>query len=75
LGVIDLPRLGAKLAKVFWRPGTEAVLPQFKEAIQSLQQRGTVLVLARVDDELGIKTGHACGITMFQGFYIDDMVS
>ncbi len=75
LGVIDLPRLGAKLAKGFWRPGTEAVLPQFKEAIQSLQQRGTVLVLARVDDELGIKTGHACGITMFQGFYIDDMVS
>ena len=75
LGVIDLPRLGAKLGKVFWRPGTETILPQYKDAIQNLQQRGTVLVLARVDDELGIKTGHACGITMFQGFYVDDMVS
>ena len=75
LGVIDLPRLGAKLAKVFWRPGTENSLPRFKETIQSLQQRGTVLVMARVDDELAIKTAHACGITMFQGFLIDDMVS
>ena len=74
LGVIDLPRLGAKLAKVFWRPGTENILPGFKETIHGLQQRGTVLVLARVDDELAIKTGHACGITMFQGFLIDDMV-
>tara|TARA_R110000772_G_scaffold49123_7_gene112981 strand:- start:73162 stop:73989 length:828 start_codon:yes stop_codon:yes gene_type:complete len=74
LGVIDLPKLGAKLAKVFWRPGTENSLPKFKETIQSLQQRGTVLVMARVDDELAIKTAHACGITMFQGFLIDDMV-
>ncbi|MEQ8806183.1 MAG: hypothetical protein RIE16_10425 [Rhodospirillales bacterium] len=74
LGVIDLSKLGAKLAKVFWRPGTENSLPKFKETIQGLQQRGTVLVMARVDDDLAIKTAHACGITMFQGFLIDDMV-
>ncbi len=74
LGVLDLPRLGAKLAKIFWRPGAETVLPAMKETVHSLQQRGTVLVLARVDDEIAIKTGHACGITMFQGFHIDDMV-
>ncbi|MEQ9360487.1 MAG: hypothetical protein RLO05_02180, partial [Rhodospirillales bacterium] len=61
-------------AKVFWRPGTENSLPKFKETIQGLQQRGTVLVMARVDDDLAIKTAHACGITMFQGFLIDDMV-
>lgn len=32
------------------------------------------MVLARVDDEAVIQTGHACGITMFQGFHIDDLV-
>ena len=75
LGVIDLARLGAKLGKIFWRPGTETVLPDLRETVQSIQQRGTVLVLARVDDELGIRTGHACGINMFQGFYVDDLVN
>jgi hypothetical protein len=74
LGVMDLSRLGAKLAKVFWRPGTETTLPAMKETIQKMQQRGTVLVLARVDDEQAIKVGHSVGITMFQGFHIDDMV-
>ena len=74
LGILDLPRLGAKLAKIFWRPGTENSLPQMKEIIHGMQQRGTVMVLARVDDEAAIKVGHSCGITMFQGFYIDDMV-
>ena len=73
LGVMDLPLLGAKLAKIFWRPGTENSLPNFRETIQKMQQKGTVMVLARVDDEAAIKVGHACGITMFQGFYIDDM--
>ncbi len=74
LGVIDLPLLSAKLAKIFWRPGSETVLPERKAAIQNLQQRGTVMVLARVDDEIAIKTGHGCGITMFQGFHIDDVL-
>ena len=70
----SLPRLGAKLGKIFWRPGTENVLPTLRDTVIGLQQRGTVLVLARVDDELGIKTGHACGITMFQGFHVDNLV-
>lgn len=75
LGVLDLPRLNAKLAKIFWRPGTETVLPPLKETIHNMQQRGTVMVMARVDDELAIQAGHACGITMFQGFHIDDLVA
>lgn len=74
IGLIDLPRLGAKLGKIFWRPGTETVLPGHRQAIHEMQQRGTVMVLARVDDETGVTTGQACGITMFQGFYVDDLV-
>jgi len=31
-------------------------------------------VLARVDDDLGIEIGHDLGITMFQGFGIDDLI-
>lgn len=75
LGIVDLPRLEAKLAKIFWRPGAENVIPAHRKEILSMQQRGTVMVLARVDDELGVKTGQMCGITMFQGFHIDSVLS
>jgi len=75
VGVVNLARLDANMAKIFWRPGAEQVLMNFKNEIAEIQKSGTVLVLARMDDELGLNTGHELGISMFQGFYVDDLFS
>ncbi len=73
-GVVNLSRLNANMAKIFWRPGAEDVLPNFKDEIARTQAGGTLIVLARLDDEQGLNTGHQLGITMFQGFFVDDLL-
>lgn len=75
VGIMNLGRLNANMAKIFWRPGAEDILPDFKEEITNIQKSGTILVMARLDDEVGLQTGHDLGITMFQGFYLDDLLS
>ena len=62
------------MAKIFWRQGAESVLPRFRKEIERIQDNGTVVVLARVDDETGVEIGHDLGISMFQGFYIDGLL-
>jgi len=74
IGIVNLTRLNANLAKVFWRAGAEDILPKYRNEIMEIQKAGTVLVLARLDDEIGLKTGHDLGITMFQGFYVDKIL-
>lgn len=74
VGIVNMHRLNADMAKIFWRQGAETILPQFKSEIEAMQEAGTRVVLARVDDDLGIKVGHDLGITMFQGFHIDDLL-
>jgi hypothetical protein len=73
--VVNISRLNADMAKVFWRGGAESVLPQFKNEIAAMQAAGTTIVLARLDDELGLQVAHDLGIIMFQGFYVDDMLA
>ena len=75
VGVVSLSRLNANMAKVFWRPGAEQILLGFKTEIAEIQKSGTILVLARMDDEVGLNMGHELGISMFQGFYVDDLLS
>jgi len=74
IGIVNLARLNANLAKIFWRSGAEDILPKYREEIINIQKSGTVLVLARLDDEIGLKMGHDLGITMFQGFYVDKLL-
>ncbi len=74
VGIVNMKRLKANMAKIFWRQGAEAILPRFKDDITEMQDAGTRVVLARVDDELGIQIGHDLGITLFQGFGIDDLI-
>ena len=69
-----MARLKANMAKVFWRPGAEEVLKGVKGEIAEIQKLGTILVLARLDDEVGLNAGHELGITMFQGIYVADML-
>lgn len=74
VGVVNMARLNANMAKIFWRPGAENVLPKFKKEIEDIQKAGTLLVIARLDDEAGMKLGQELGITMYQGFHIDDLM-
>ncbi len=74
LGIVNLARLNANMAKVFWRPGADVALPAHKQDIAEIQKSGTVIVMARVDEEAGIEIGHQLGITMYQGFLVDGML-
>lgn len=73
VGIVNMQRLSADYAKIFWRQGAETVLQRFNKEIEQLQNEGTQVILARVDDDLGIQVGHDLGVTLFQGFHIDDM--
>ena len=73
--MVNIPRLNANMAKVFWRAGAETVLPQFRDEIAAMQDAGTTIVLARLDDELGLQIAQDLGIVMFQGFYVDDLLA
>jgi hypothetical protein len=74
VGLVNLPRLGATMAKIFWRQGAEAVIPVYRNEIESMRQAGVTFAIARLDDEAGIDMGHSLGINMFQGFLIDRML-
>ena len=74
VGIVSMQRLSANMAKIFWRQGAEMILPGFAKEIDEMQRHGTRVVLARVDDDLGIEVGHDLGITMFQGFHIDKLL-
>lgn len=73
VGIVNMHRLSANYAKIFWRQGAETVLQNLSKEIEALQDGGTQVILARVDDDLGIQVGHDLGITLFQGFHIDKM--
>ena len=66
--------LHATCAKIFWHPGAEKILPTQRDEIKRMQNDGLIFVLARLDDESGIKVGQDLGITVFQGFCIDDLM-
>ena len=74
VGLVNLPRLHATFAKIFWRTDAEDVLPAQRDEIKKMQDQGMIFIIARLDDEVGIQVGHDLGITVFQGFYIDDLL-
>jgi len=74
LGLVNLHRLHATFAKIFWRPGAVEILPSHRDEIKRMQDQGMIFVIARLDDEIGIKVGQDLGITVFQGFYIDKLM-
>jgi hypothetical protein len=74
LGIVDLSRLRARIAKVFWRQGAEVTLPQRRDEVRAMNEAGILVTLARVDDEAAVEIGQGIGINMFQGFYIDTLI-
>jgi len=73
VGIVNMKRLRADYAKIFWRQGAEQILPEFEEDLATMQDNGTQIIFARVDDETAVELGHDLGVNMFQGFYIDDL--
>lgn len=74
VGIVNLNRLHASIAKIFWRQGAETSLPKARDDIRRLQDGGARLALVRLDDETGIEIGHDLGISLFQGFYVDRLL-
>ncbi|MEQ8367538.1 MAG: hypothetical protein RIB61_12595, partial [Roseicyclus sp.] len=75
LGVVNLHRLKVKMAKVMWRGDAEDSYLQAKDDIRTMQEGGTVMVLAHVDDEQAIAIGQSLGINMFQGYHVDKLLA
>lgn len=71
---MNLHRLHATFAKIFWRPGAKEMLPAQRNEIKKMQDQGMIFIIARLDDETGIQVGHDLGINVFQGFYIDKLL-
>ena len=74
VGLVNLHRLHATFAKIFWRPGAEETLPAPGDEIKKMQDQGLIFIIARLDDATGIQVGHALDINVFQGFYVDDLL-
>lgn len=74
VGLVDLDFLGASIAKIHWRNGAEEVLYEREKAIKNLISAGVLPVLIRVDQERALEVGNSMGITMYQGFLIDDLI-
>lgn len=74
LSYIDREKLGFDIVKIFWSEELADSLqehgPQLRAQIEDLGERR--LVLARCDSPNAIETGQALGISLFQGFTLDD---
>ncbi len=74
IGIVNIGRFGAEIAKVFWRPGAETIIPALKQDIAAMQDSGCMIIMSRVDEDAAVETGQPLGITMYQGFYVDDLM-
>ena len=75
LGVVNLHRLDVKMAKIMWNSDAMDTIIAAADHIKAMQDGGTVMVLAHVDDEQAVSVGHELGISLFQGYHIDDMMA
>jgi EAL domain-containing protein (putative c-di-GMP-specific phosphodiesterase class I) len=75
VGLVNLGRLPVEMAKVFWRQNAETVLPDHRDDIRALLDGGVRVVFARVDDETAVGIGQELGVRLFQGFYVDRLLS
>lgn len=78
LPLVDKKKLGLDLMKILWAPhvweqGDEAAQ---KELLEAVRRAGpTRLVMCRCDDASAIEFGRSMGVSLFQGRYIDALLS
>ena len=74
LGVLNLQGFNANIAKIVWRSSGVETLARNRSVIKQAQDAGCIVVLCRVDSELGVHVGREVGITAFQGLHIEDLL-
>lgn len=74
VGLVDLDYIGASIAKIHWRSGAEDILKERERAVKYLIDCSVLPVLIRVDNERALEVGAKMGISMFQGFLVDEML-
>lgn len=74
IGIMNLNRIGASMAKIFWRQGAESMLPSFSSEIEDMMKSGRMIIMSRVDEDIAVEVGSTFGINMYQGFYVDRLV-
>lgn len=74
VGLVNLHRLNVKMAKIMWNSDAIDTLLNARDDIKAMQDGGTVMVLAHVDDEQAIAVGHKLGINLFQGYLVDKLL-
>jgi hypothetical protein len=74
VGLVDIDYIGASIAKIHWRTGSEEVFNERRRALKYLTECGVLPILIRVDDPKAFEVGAAMGITAFQGFAVDALL-
>ncbi len=76
LPLVDTKRLGVDLVKIIWSPELhESAMRKnsdIMEAVKEIDPKRIILI--RCDDSLALETGRALGVSLFQGYMIDDLL-
>jgi hypothetical protein len=74
VGLVDLEYIGATYAKIHWRTGAEEILKDRAKAIKYMMECNVTPLLIRVDSERAFDIGKTMGISVYQGFHVDELV-
>ena len=77
LPFINRAKLGADMVKLIWLPDMDTLDDERQEEIRrGIANAGeTRVTLCRCDDEKAIRWGRSIGITMFQGRYVENLLT
>jgi hypothetical protein len=77
LPMIDRERLGADMIKLVWHPDLVDGGDEMAEQTRTLIQRtgATRVVLCRVDNREAVDFGHAVGVELYQGRFIENLIA
>jgi hypothetical protein len=76
-GLLDVGRLGVDMVKVVWSPEmADAAMTQRRSEIAGLVRRigEARVILCRCGDVAAVESGHALGVSLFQGRYVDALL-
>jgi hypothetical protein len=78
LPIVDREKLGIDLVKLQWKPNMgDERLPEKKAKIREMVERTgkAKVIMCHVDNEDALRFGHSIGIAMYQGRFIDQLVT
>jgi len=77
MDMVDRERLGADMAKLVWHSDMVDGGPDMHEKIRGMVKRANPakVILCRVDTREAVDFGHSVGIKMFQGHFVENLIS